>query len=219
MEDFGYTFKNKALLEIALTHPSIVVYQDGVTESYERMEFLGDSVLSCIMAEKVYQDYPSFSEGELSVALANLVKAQSIVKIAQEINIANHIEMALGEENSGGRNNPNNLENALEALIGAIFIDSNYSTVKKVVYQWWSTLFKDTKALSKKDSKSKLQEFAQKKFLVLPVYKVEEMTGADHDPTFIVSVTVNKYMLTGVGSSRKNAEQNAAKLILKKIKD
>jgi ribonuclease III len=219
MADFGYKFKNESLLEQALTHPSIVVYQESKVKSYERLEFLGDSVLSCIMAEKVYEEYPNFTEGELSVTLANLVNAKSIVKVAHEINIADYIEMAVGEENSGGRSNPNNLENALEALIGAIFLDSDYDTVKKIVCQWWTGLFDDLEALSEKDNKSKLQELVQKKFRVLPRYKVEKMAGAAHEPTFTVSVTVNKYTLHGAGRTRKEAEQNAAELMLKKIVD
>ena len=217
MTDFGYKFKNKALLEQALTHPSIVVYQES--ESNERLEFLGDSVLNCVMAEKIYSEYPDFAEGKLSVALSNLVNAKSIVKVAQALKIADYLEMSIGEEHSGGRSNPNNLENALEALIGAIFLDSDFATVKKIVCQWWQFLFDDLPTLSEKDNKSKLQELVQKKFRVLPKYHVKKMAGAAHDPIFTISVAVKEHVLTAIGKSRKAAEQNAAELMLKKIKD
>lgn len=214
--NFDYIFNDIELLETALTHPSVISVQGNKARSYERLEFLGDSILNCVMAEKVYKDYPELSEGELSVVLANLVNSKSIVRIAEIINIAVHLKMAQGEERGGGRCNPNNLENALEALIGAIFLDSDYETVKKIVCTWWKFFFADIEILSQRDSKSKLQEIAQKMFQCLPQYKIEKREGVVHDPIFTVSVTIKDDSLTGRGKTRKSAEQDAAALMLKK---
>ena len=216
-----YKFKNVALLENALTHPSMVLKQNNksVLSSYERMEFLGDSVLSCIMAEKIYKLFPDYCEGQLSLMLANVINSKSLVKVAKEIQISEYIKMTIGEELSGGRLNDNILENVVEALIGAIFLDSNYKTVSHVIFRWWEIIFENKSLLIQKDYKTSLQEIVQKRYNILPLYSVTSRQGASHKPLFTVSASVKKMLTYGICSTKKNAEQKAANLMIKKINE
>lgn len=215
--NIGYNFINRHLLEIALTHSSMTFTHDNKIYNYERLEFLGDSVLNCIIAEKIYLEYPHCPEGKLSMILANLVSAQSIIKVAKKMNISPYIKISYGEKKNGKRAFSNILENVVEALIGAILLDSNYHTIRTVIYRWWKELLANTNILYKRDSKSRLQELSQKQFHIVPQYHIENITGLSHDPIFTVSVNVNTFLSTGRGRTRKLAEQNAAALMLKKL--
>jgi ribonuclease III len=208
-----YKFKNSDLLEIALTHPSAV--KKDKLDSYERMEFLGDSILNAVIADIIYNKFSDYSEGHLSIILANLVNSKTIVKVAEKLNFAEKIVFDSGEEQCGGRNNPNNIENALEAIIAAIYLDSDFKTVKTTIMKWWSEFFKDADKLFKRDCKSQLQEIVQKKYKVLPKYKIDLKEGEAHSPVFTISVSIkNKYKFKAQGKSKKEAEQNAAKEML-----
>lgn len=213
-----YNFKNPELLKIALTHPSVKKSKNKDNNNYERMEFLGDSVLNLIIADLVYNSYQSYSEGKLSVIHANLVNTKSIAQVAQSIDLGKHMILDTGEEILGGRTNPKNLENVMEALIGAVYLDSNYDTIKEIVTQLWRKLIKNHDKIIKKDDKSSLQEWTQKTYNQLPVYKIENKEGLSHDPTFKVSVHVkNVGKEYAEGKSKKQAEQIAAKKMLNKI--
>lgn len=208
-----YKFKNSDLLEIALTHPSVV--KKDKLDSYERMEFLGDSILNAVIADIVYNKFADYSEGQLSIILANLVNSKTIVQVAEKLNLAEKIILDSGEEQCGGRNNPNNIENALEAVIAAIYLDSNFNTIKEIIEKWWSEFFQDANKLFKRDCKSQLQEIVQKKYKVLPKYKIDLKEGEAHNPTFTISVALkNKYTFKAQGKNKKEAEQNAAKEML-----
>jgi hypothetical protein len=209
-----YKFKDTNLLRIALTHPSAV--KNKVEDvSYERMEFLGDSVLNVVIADVVYHKFNNYTEGELSIILANLVNSKTIVKVAKKLNMGEKIILDNGEEQCGGRQNPNNLENVLEAVIAAIYLDSDFITIKDIVSNWWAEFFTDINKLFQKDYKSQLQELIQKRYKVLPKYKTEDKDGEPHEPIFTISVSLkNKYKFKAQGKTKKEAEQKAAEEML-----
>jgi ribonuclease III len=214
-----YKFKNINLLKIALTHPSAV--KNKVKDiSYERMEFLGDSILNVVIADIVYHKFTNHSEGQLSIILANLVNSKTIVMVAKKLDLGNKIILDNGEEQSGGRENPNNLENALEAIIASIYLDSDFSTIKNIISKWWADFFIDIDKLFQKDYKSQLQELLQKRYKILPKYITEDRDGEPHEPTFTISVSFkNKYKFEAQGKTKKEAEQGAAKEMLNFINE
>ncbi len=211
----GYTFKDKTLLQIALTHPSAISRNNS--SGYERMEFLGDSILNAVIADIIYNKFSDYSEGELSTIIANLVNSKTLVKIATELNLAEKIILDSGEELGGGRDNPNNLENALEAVIAAIYLDSDFYTVKDIINRWWAGFFQDTEKLFQKDHKTQLQELVQKRYKILPKYKTKSKVGEPHNPTFTVSVSLNEHTTIAQGKTKREAEQKAAYKMLNHI--
>jgi ribonuclease-3 len=214
-----YTFKDISLLQLALTHPSAVNNGKNKGISYERMEFLGDSILSAVIADIIYSKFQDYSEGDLSIILANLVNAKTLTMIALELNLAELIVLDNGEEQCGGRENPKNLENVLEAIIAAIYLDSDFDTVKSMVHKWWAGLFTDINKLFQKDYKTQLQELVQKKYKILPKYKTELTTGKSHAPLFTISVSFKDcHKTTASGKTKKEAEQKAAYEMLEYIK-
>ena len=215
----NYRFKDIRILETALTHPSIVKNKKCKV-SYERMEFLGDSILNFIVTDLVYNRFENYSEGELSVIVSNLVNSKTIVKVSKKLNLGDKIILDVGEEKSGGRNNHNNLENVLESVIAAIYLDSDFSTVKMVVSNWWSEFFNNITPLIQKDYKSQLQELLQKRYKILPEYKTELKKGQAHAPLFTISVSFkDKYKFSAEGKTKKEAEQNAAKKMINFINE
>ena len=197
-------------MQTALTHPSIA----SKDSNYERMEFLGDSILNAAIADIIYKKFKDYSEGELSIILANLVNSKTIVKVAIALDLGKEIILDNGEELYGGRTNPNNLENALEALIAAIYLDSDFDTVKNVISKWWEEFFLNTDELFQKDYKTQLQELVQKEYKLLPQYKVESKTGKPHSPMFTISVSLNEHKVTARGKTRKETEQRVAREML-----
>ena len=219
MELKGYRFKNIDLLKKSLTHPSAVKSRLKII-SYERMEFLGDSILNLVIADIIYHKFTDNSEGKLSVILANLVNSKTIVTVARKLNLGREIILDHGEEQCGGRDNPNNLENVLEAMIAAIYLDSNFATIKGIISEWWAEFFIDADKLLKKDYKSQLQELIHKKYKMLPKYKTESQSGEAHEPVFTISVSLqNKYQFQAQGRTKKEAEQCAAKKMFNFMKN
>lgn len=215
-----YQFKDPSLLKIALTHPSIKLPANKGKQNYQRMEFLGDKVLGMVIADLIYKRFPDMSEGNLSVVFANLVQTKILAHIAEEQNLADHLNMDNGEKRAGGAQNPKNLENALEAVIAAIYLDSDHRTVYNIIAQLWEGYLQDTSLIFKKDDKSSLQELAQKNFRLVPSYQVIDKQGADHDPYFTVQVKIDyvePLICVGVGKSIKAAEYDAAKQMLDKL--
>lgn len=210
---FNYIFKNAELFQISMNHPSLSKHNK--LPSYERMEFLGDSILNVVIAIYLYKRYPNFSEGQLSRISANLVSANTVTKIADQLQIATLIKMSVGEECNGGRNNSSNLGNAMEALIGAIYLDSNFITVQRMIHEWWKDYFTNTSELFEKDNKSKLQEITQKKYKTLPEYKVISKIGTSHRPEITISLSIhNIKTIYSSSNTKKSAEQIAAKKML-----
>jgi ribonuclease-3 len=213
-----YTFKDEKLLNTALTHRSCL-NEPGVTESYERLEFLGDAVLEMIISVYLFNKYPDKMEGYLTAARSATVRTESLSKISKDNGIDTFINMSKGEESTGGRNNPSILEDVIESLIGALYCDGGFEAANhfftKFILPNAEVIITEDKL---KDAKSTLQEKVQSKGFTSPVYKTVKETGPDHDKTFEVVVVVNgREVTTGQGKSKQEAEQNAAKMAIELI--
>ncbi|MBI4057304.1 MAG: ribonuclease III [Elusimicrobia bacterium] len=206
-EVIGFHFKNPDLLLEALTHKSHAVEKNQARQN-ERLEFLGDSILSAIVAHHLYEKYPGEDEGRLSKRKSLLVSRAALARWARDLDIGMYLKLGAGEDTSGGRSRTSILANALEALIGAVYLDGGFKASSAFIGHWLSRQedgFKET------DYKSRLQEILQKKYKSPPDYELTKATGPDHDKTFVVSVKLGQQVLgTGVGKSKKEAEQAAA---------
>ncbi|MGL9688485.1 MAG: ribonuclease III [Wolbachia sp.] len=214
----NYRFKNDAILEEALTHPSLNKRNSkNQTENYERLEFLGDSILNMIVSAILFKLFPEEREGALAKRKTDLVCGSTIANVAKEIELGDFIIMNNSERCNGGKCNLKNLENALEALIGAIYIDGGFKSVERFVTQHWKKLAKDM-LIPPQDPKTSLQEWTQKNKLPLPEYELAKQTGPAHNPEFTISIRIENYgEVSTCASSKKVAEQKAAELILEKI--
>lgn len=215
----GLEFKNKDLLQQALYHRSYLNEAPDEVESNERLEFLGDAVLGHVISDKLYRDYPTLTEGQLSQIRALLVRWDALAKAARRIDLGDYLVLGRGEEMSGGRDRPSNLAGALEALIGAAFIDGGVTRARKLVLQ---LLRPDLDEVSKKgitaDSKSELQHIAQTRWHQIPSYKMISSEGPDHAKLFTVEVSLgNEMMGRGQGRTKKQAELNAARQALETL--
>jgi len=210
-----YKFQNLNLLEKALTHPSVSKLE-GNKDNYERLEFLGDKVLGLVISDFLVKKFEKEKEGDLSKRQAILVSGETLSKIAKSIKLDEFIKLSRGEIKSGGKNNKSNLENCLEALIGAIYLDSDLSNAQKFILNFWQDYLKSNEK-PKKDPITKLQEIVQGKTKELPQYKTEKVGGTDHDPIFLSTVTLpdSKQEFQARGSSKKEAQKNASELALK----
>ncbi len=210
----GHDFSNKALLTQALTHRSF-----GSTNN-ERLEFLGDGVLNFIVASQLYLKFPKLDEGDLSRLRAHLVKEPTLGEIALTLNIGDALKLGEGELKSGGWRRPSVLADALEAMIGAVFLDAGFASAEGVVIKLFTPLIEkiDPKAIGK-DPKSLLQEYLQSKKIDVPTYEVLAIEGEAHCQTFRVECRVAKFNIVtqGEGSSRRAAEQQAAELANQEI--
>lgn len=210
-ERLGYTFQKTELLQQALTHRS------HSKKNNERLEFLGDSVLNCTVAEMLYERYSDLDEGDLSRVRANLVKQQALYEIAQALQLSDCLRLGEGELKSGGFKRPSILADTFEAIVGAIFLDSGFDASRKVLRKWYSQILEhvDPRTLGK-DDKTLLQEYLQGHQLPLPIYNVVATTGVAHNQQFEVECSIPSLNVTlnGQGSSRRAAEQSAAKLAL-----
>lgn len=195
------------LLQRALTHRSY-----NSTHN-ERLEFLGDSVLGCCIAKYLYEHYPQLSEGELSRLRSNLVKEETLVILAQQLNLGSLLQLGEGERKSGGFNRPSILADAVEALLGAIFLDGGYVAAEQAVLNLFVPYLAqvDISTLGK-DAKTLLQEYLQARRIPLPIYRVLATQGVAHEQLFQVECAIPSLNLisSGTGTSRRNAEQQAA---------
>ncbi|MGB4191136.1 MAG: ribonuclease III [Rickettsiales bacterium] len=213
----GYHFNNPLLLNEALTHPSLRSGHKSL--SYERLEFLGDSVLSFIISELLMNNFPTEEEGKLAKRRAYLVSGEMITKIATQVNLGDKIIMTEAESKSGGRENDHNLENVLEAIIAAIYFDGGFPSIKPIIYDLWQPFIEQMVEVPI-DSKSKLQEILQSKAKGLPQYKLIESSGPEHMLTFKISLLVDGYEeVVATGKSKQQAEKNAATLLLEKMNE
>ncbi|MCV3769488.1 MAG: ribonuclease III [Wolbachia pipientis] len=215
----NYRFKNDTILKEALTHPSLnKKNKKNNVDSYERLEFLGDSILNMVVSIMLFKLFPEEKEGGLAKRKMDLVCGSTIANVARMIKLDNFIIMDSRCEHRNSRKfSLKNLENAFEALIGAIYIDGGFSNVEKFVIQYWKKLA-EYMLNPPQDSKTSLQEWAQKNKLSLPKYELVEQNGPAHSPEFIMSVCVGNYgKAFAYASSKKAAEQKAAKLMLEKI--
>ena len=219
-EIIGYKFNNQSYLKVALTHSSYAHENKSKKIAFnERLEFLGDSVLSIIVSKYIFENYPHLPEGKLTKIRSAVVCEKSLYECALNIDLGKYLILGRGEERTGGRTRPSILSDAYEALIAAIFLDSSLEVVREwVLSQLYDAIEKAAKGKISKDYKTDFQEAAQSKGDVDIFYKVVSTTGPDHNKTFVVNVYLNDVLMgEGEGSSKKKAEQNAAKNALSKL--
>jgi ribonuclease-3 len=217
----GYSFRDRKLLEEALTHRSWVSEKGEGREgslSNERLEFLGDAVLGLIVSEILLERHPRLSEGRLSQFKARLVSARHLQEKAQQLELGAHLQLGRGEEASGGRGKPNLLANALEALIGAIYLDGGLAGVRAFIERHIATGADLSAAGPERDFKSRLQEFAQTHGLPPPRYRTVAASGPDHSKVFTVEVAIGEHLSAQAdGRSLKAAGQRAAEILLGRL--
>lgn len=208
-----YTFKNPALLRIALTHTSFANESKVPTTHNERLEFLGDSVLSVVVADHLFHQSKR-PEGELSRMRASLVSEEALFQFAEEIQLGEYLRLGHGEELGGGRTRPSVVSDAFEAVIAALYLDGGFEVARNFIMP-----FITEGKTAEEDYKTRLQEVVQQSPDAALRYEVVGETGPDHDKKFTVSVWRNGTLLAdGIGRSKKAAEQNAAKKALEKLK-
>ena len=211
----GYTFENPLLLETAFTHSSYVNEGKHERENNERLEFLGDSVLSVLVAEHLYRSFPKKTEGELTKLRASLVCDHSLAEFAKRISLGDQLVMGKGEANSGGRTRLSNLEDAFEALVGAIYLDVGLEQARRFVLSFLPKKIDLAQSERLQDYKTQLQEIIQQNPEEKLRYVMVGESGPDHDKRFSVEVCLNSNVIgRGSGKSKKQAEQSAAKQAL-----
>ncbi len=213
-EKLQYDFQNKELLKKSLTHRSFAV-ESGleIGADNERLEFLGDAVLDLIVSEILWYTYGEEAEGALSLRRSALVSEPTLAEIAQELNLSEYLILGKGEKLNGGAQKPRILACAFEALIGAIYLDSNYESSLKVIRNLFDSRINSQGDENnyRRDYKTRLQELIQKETSLVPVYVLEEELGPPHDRLFKVTVrSGEKILAAGEGKSKKQAEQKAA---------
>ncbi|PJG83960.1 ribonuclease III [Caviibacterium pharyngocola] len=209
-----YQFKRIELLKQALTHRSAAKVHN------ERLEFLGDSILNFTIAEALYHQFPRNNEGELSRMRATLVREPTLAELAREFDLGDYMLLGPGELKSGGFRRESILADCVEAVIGAISLDSDLPTCTEIIRKWYRTLLRDiTPGDNQKDAKTRLQEYLQGHRLPLPTYNITNIEGEAHCQSFTVECHIPSLERTfiGVGSSRRKAEQAVAEQILKEL--
>lgn len=211
-----YRFSNVALLEQALTHRS------AAKKHNERLEFLGDAVLGMVIADALFARFPNVPEGKLTRMRSTLVKGDTLAEMAKEAGVGELLKLGQGELKSGGHRRGSILADAVEAILGAIYLDDGIDTVRGVIQRLWSDRIDRLDPNEHpKDSKTRLQEYLQSRRDPLPVYEVVAISGKDHAQTFEVSCQVAQLSspVLGVGNSRRKAEQQAARETLEKLEN
>ena len=209
----NYKFTSEALLEEALTHPSMTRSQSS--KDYERLEMLGDKVLGLAIADMLFRENRALDEGMLSIMHSNLINTEFVSNIAMGIELGEFMRFDIGEKKNNGGNNRRNLENCLEAIIGAVYMDSSFGEALRVVSEMWKPYIHSSDNLHLRDPKSKLQEWAQYHGKDIPVYMVVKEEGTAHAPLFTVRVLVEgEGEAYASASSKKQAQKNAAQNML-----
>ena len=212
----GIRFRNLAILNTALSHKSYVNELEGDLENYEKLEFLGDSFLGLVVSDYLYNQEIYLKEGTLARIKSYVVSESTLYSVGKTINIQKYLLLGKGEEKSGGRHRKALIGDSIEALIGAYYIDGGFSKARKLVEWLFAGEIENVeKNRHVKDYKSILQEYAQKRYKVIPHYTIINTEGPDHKRKFYVNVTVGKRTYgPGIGESKKQAEQNAASMAL-----
>lgn len=213
-QKLGHNFSDQSLLRTALTHRSFG------TPNNERLEFLGDGILDCVIAAALFHRFPNLPEGDLSRLRANLVRQEALHRLATQLNLGDSLRLGEGELKSGGAQRPSILADALEALFGAIYLDAGFDTAHAVVVNLYTPLLDELKpGQVQKDPKTSLQEWLQGRKKPLPRYQLLEASGAAHEQRFEVACEIDNPPLRtiGHGASRRIAEQVAAEKALKEL--
>ena len=216
----GFQFHDETFLRLALTHPS-VAHESGVATAHnQRLEFLGDAVLQLVLTQKLYEQFPEFDEGELTKVRAKLVNRSTLAEHARALDLGTHLILSRGEETSGGRERASALADALESLLGAIFLDGGFAAVQEFILREFAADFGTLAGSSGIDNpKGELQELLQSRSPHAPEYQTVSATGPDHDRVFECVVRHEGVELArGHGKSKKAAESEAALAALKKIR-
>jgi ribonuclease III len=213
-------FKNKKLFEQAFTHRSFLNETKESISSNERLEFLGDSILSFVISKSIYAKYPQFNEGILTNIRSLLVNTKSLAEVSRTLDLGKHLKLSKGEEDSKGRQNQSLLANAFEAYLGALFLDQGIEVVEEFIKDIFEPKIELlAQATSFKDPKSLLQEYSQSRKQGSPVYKVLKEIGPAHSKTFIVGVFIKSNEVgRGEGKSKQEAEENAAEKALEYLR-
>lgn len=204
----AYQFNDPTLLELALTHRSVS------NQNNERLEFLGDAVLGCVIADELFHRFPKASEGELTRMRASLVKGETLAQIGKELTLGDYLRLGSGELKSGGHRRSSILACGIEALIGAVCVDGGFDFAKALVLRLYqSRLETATPETAHKDSKTRLQELLQSRKLPLPIYELDKVEGEAHSQMFYINCMVEGLaeVAHGKGASRRKAEQDAAR--------
>lgn len=220
-EILGITFREVSHLRQAFVHRSYLNETHSFSvESNERLEFLGDALLDFVVAERLYSDFPSSPEGDLTKLRSSLVRTETLARIASSMKLGDYLYLGKGEDGSGGRLRQRNLASVLEAVIGAVLVDRGFDVAREFILTIISDELKlVTSKKPKKDPKSKLQEAIQAEQRLTPTYQTVDSMGPDHDKVFIVEVFTGETLLgQGSGKNKRAAEQEAAKSALKKLK-
>lgn len=207
----GYQFNDANLLNLALTHRS------ANSKHNERLEFLGDSILSFVIADELYHRFPKINEGDMSRMRATLVRGHTLAELGREFDLGDCLKLGPGELKSGGFRRDSILADAVEAIIGACYLDSDIEVARKVVLAWYLERLEAIEpGVSQKDPKTRLQEFLQGRRKPLPIYTVAKIKGEAHNQEFTVSCEIMgiEKAIVGKGTSRRKAEQAAAELAL-----
>lgn len=207
----GYTFSDSSLFDLALSHRSIG------KQNNERLEFLGDALLNFIIAEALFNLFPSLREGKLTRLRASLVRGETLAELARELDLGEHLLLGEGELKSGGSRRTSILADAMEAIIGAIYLDAGMTVCRERVLTWFDSRLNELSAEPHtKDPKTMLQEYLQQNRRLLPEYRVIESSGESHDREFVVQCCIEGHdeSTTGKGSSKKIAEKQAAENML-----
>ncbi len=208
----GHKFSDIKLLKTALTHRSVTSSSNN-----ERLEFLGDSIVNFIIADALYHRCPNEAEGRLTRLRANLVNGEELAAIARELELGDFLHLAAGEKKSGGKERSSILADAFEAVVAAIYLDAGMTICQeKILALFASRLTLDALSICSKDAKTALQEYLQARKYELPIYKTTRIEGDAHQQLFYILCTVSglKQTTTGVGSTRRGAEQAAAEIFL-----
>ncbi len=213
------------LLDLAFTHPSFssVTFPayDRALYNNQRLEYLGDSILNLIIDNYLYHRFPSYSEGQITQISSTLVSDQSLAKIARRLEFGKFLQLGYGEEKSGGRKRESNLADSFEAVIAAIYLDQGYTIIESCVLKWFNPeLNHISHPEQSKGAKTRLQEFTQKHFQLLPVYEELSRTGPDHHKKYKIRVLIQeKEYAVGEGMTLKGAAEQAASFALEKIQE
>lgn len=209
--DIGYQFHDPALLKSALTHRS-----HDKKDSNQRLEFLGDRVLGLVVCDMLFHSFPNEQEGELARRHAALVCKELVAEVSAAIGLGKYIILSASEESGGGRSNISNLEDACEALIGAVYLDGGFEAARSFIEANWRPRLESI-AEPPKDAKTTLQEWAQARALGLPLYEIVHQTGPAHAPAFVVRVKLDGKDAEASAASKRAAEQLAAKKLLDQV--
>lgn len=214
LKRLGYAFTDESLFDAALTHRS------AGAGNNERLEFLGDGALNFVIAEQLYRRQPKFQEGDLSRQRASLVRGETLAVIAADLDLGSYLKLGSGELKSGGFKRDSILADALEAVLGAIFLDGGFDACRDTILRLYDGRLDDLPdAQQLKDPKTRLQEYLQGRSLALPEYELVNTTGKDHEQKFLVECRIKELSLTAraTATSRRKAEQSAAKSLINSI--